>query len=113
MLLGGPSRPGVGFRGEAIAFGDSVTGVVGRAVWTDEHGDQAFSELSGTGTTTGARIEGIFVGGTGRYSGATGSYAFTWRYVLEAEDGSVQGRAVGLSGRVRAGPTAPAPKARP
>ncbi len=27
MLLAGPSRPGVGFRAEAIALGDSATGV--------------------------------------------------------------------------------------
>ena len=113
MLLGGPSRPGVGFRAEAIALGDSATGVVGRAVWTDEKGDRVFSEFGGAGTATGARIAGTFVGGTGRYAGADGSYEFTWQYVLEAEDGSVQGRAVGLAGRVRAGqppPAAPAQK---
>ena len=32
----GPLRPGVGFRAEAIALGDTATGVVGRAVWTDD-----------------------------------------------------------------------------
>ncbi len=110
MLLAGPSRPGVGFRAEVIALGDSATGLVGRAVWTDERGDQVFSELRGEGTATGNRITGNFFGGTGRYTGATGSYAFSWQYVLEAEDGTVQGRAVGLTGRVRfvAPPAAPA-----
>lgn len=49
MLLTGPSRPGVGFRAEVIALADSATGLVGRAVWTDEHGDQAFSGLRGEG----------------------------------------------------------------
>jgi len=103
MLLAGPSRPGVGFRAEAIGQGDTATGFTGRAVWTDETGDRVFSELRGQGTATGNRIEGTFVGGTGRYAGATGSYELSWQYVLEAEDGTVQGRAVGLKGRVHLG----------
>ena len=52
LLLAGPGRPGVGFRAEAIVLNDSVTGMVGRAVWTDEHGYQAWSELRGEGTKT-------------------------------------------------------------
>jgi len=103
MVLAGPARPGVGFRAEAIALGDTATGMVGRAVWTDENGDRVFSELRGTGTATGAKVSGTFVGGTGRYAGAGGSYEFTWQYVLEGEDGMVQGRTVGLAGRVRVG----------
>lgn len=106
LLLAGPARPGVGFRGEAIALVDSKTGLTGRAVWTDENGDQVYSELRGEGTAKGNRIEGAIIGGTGRYAGANGSYAFSWQYVVEAEDGTVQGRAVGLAGRVRAGGTA-------
>ena len=101
MLLGGPSRPGVGFRADLIAFNDSASGMIGRAVWTDERGDKVFSELRGQGTATGNRIEGTFIGGTGRYAGATGDYHLSWQYVLETEDGSVQGRALGLTGRVR------------
>jgi len=103
LLLAGPSRPGVGFRGEAIALNDTATGLMGRAVWTDERGDQVFSELSGQGAAAGNKIMGTFMGGTGRYAGASGSYEFTWQYVLEAEDGTVQGRAVGLKGRVQFG----------
>ena len=101
LLLAGSSRPAIGFRAEAIVFNDSVTGMVGRAVWTDEHGDQAYSELKGEGTATGNKIVGTFLGGTGRYSGVTGTYEFSWRFVLESEDGSVQGQSVGLNGRVR------------
>lgn len=108
MLLTGPARPNVGFRAAVIGLGDTATGFDGRAVWTDEKGDEIYSELHGGGTAAGNRIEGRFVGGTGRYAGATGQYAFTWQYVLEAEDGTVQGRAIGLAGRVRAGPVAPA-----
>jgi hypothetical protein len=109
--LAGPSRPGVGFRAEAIVLNDSATGMVGRSVWTDERGDQVFSELRGEGTATGNHIVGTFVGGTGRYLGATGSYEFSWRFVLEAEDGTVQGQSSGLKGRVRVGSTVAAPAA--
>jgi hypothetical protein len=102
LLLAGSSRPGVGFHANALVFNDSATGMVGRAIWTDEHGDQLYSELRGDGTATGNKIQGTFVGGTGRYSGAQGEYAFSWRFVLESEEGAVQGQADGLTGRVRA-----------
>lgn len=101
LVLAGPSRPGVGFRSEAIVFSDTVTGLIGRAVWTDEHGDRVYSELRGEGSASNNKIIGTFVGGTGRYSGATGSYEFSWRFVLEDEDGAVQGQSLGLRGRVR------------
>jgi hypothetical protein len=103
LLLAGPSRPAVGFRAEAIVLNDSVTGMVGRAVWTDERGDQAYSELRGEGTATSNKIVGTFLGGTGRYVGATGTYEFSWRFLLENEDGDVQGQSIGLKGRVRVG----------
>lgn len=104
LLLAGSSRPGVGFRGEVVALNDTATGLVGRAVWTDERGDKVFSEIRGEGVAKGNRISGTFVGGSGRYAGATGTYDFSWQYVLEAEDGLVQGRATGLKGRVRFDP---------
>jgi hypothetical protein len=103
MLLAGAGRPGVGFRSEVIALVDSETGLVGRSVWTDERGDQVFSELKGEGTAERNRIEGTILGGTGRYTEATGSYEFSWQFVIELEDGSIQGRTVGLKGRVRPG----------
>ncbi|WP_130432022.1 hypothetical protein [Rivibacter subsaxonicus] len=112
MLLAGPGRPGVGFRVELIALTDSATGLVGRSVWTDEAGHQVFSELQGEGTVAQNRITGSILGGTGRYAGASGSYEFAWQYVLEAEDGSIQGRAVGLRGRVKPG-TNPGPGGTP
>jgi hypothetical protein len=103
MVLAGPSRPGVGFRAEVVGMSDTATGFTGRAVWTDEKGNQVFSELRGEGTAARNRIEGTFLGGTGRYAGATGNYEFSWQYVLETEDGTVQGRAIGLKGKVRVG----------
>ena len=105
LVLAGASRPAIGFRVDAITFNDSVTGMVGRAVWTDEHGDQAFSALRGEGTANNNKIVGTFIGGTGRYAGATGTYEFSWRFVTETEDGTVQGQSIGLKGRVRVDPS--------
>ena len=107
MLLAGPSRPGVGFRSQVIALVDSETGLMGRSVWTDERGEQVFSELQGQGTGDRNRITGKFLGGTGKYAGATGSYGFSWEWVMEAEDGTIQGRAIELKGRVLPGPAFP------
>jgi hypothetical protein len=104
MLLAGPGRPGVGFLAETIAFVDSASGLVGRSVWTDENGDQVFSEITGEGTAARNRIEGTIIGGTGRYAGATGTYGFSWQYAVQAEDGAIQGRATELKGRVHIGP---------
>jgi hypothetical protein len=109
LMLTGPSRPALGFRAEAIVLNDSVTGMVGRAVWTDERGDQVFSELRGETTATGNRLYGTFLGGSGRYEGATGSYEFSWRFLLEAEDGAVQGQSMDLKGQVRVSPPQSAP----
>jgi len=103
LLLAGPSRPAVGFRAEALVLNDTTTGLVGRAVWTDDRGDQVFSELKGNGDSTGNKIIGRFVGGTGRYSGASGGYEFSWRFVLETEDGTIQGQSMGLSGTIHVG----------
>lgn len=103
LVLAGSARPAVGFRAEAIVLNDTATGMVGRSVWTDEHGDQVYSELRGEGTGTGNKIVGTFIGGTGRYSGATGTYEFAWRFVLQTEDGTVQGQSIGLRGKVQVG----------
>jgi hypothetical protein len=103
MLLAGTGRPGVGFLCEVIALVDSETGLIGRSVWTDQNGDQMFTEVKGEGTAAKNRIAGTIMGGTGRYAGVTGTYEFTWQFVIEAEDGSIQGNAVGLKGRFRTG----------
>ena len=106
MLLTGPGRPGVGFQSEVIGLTDSATGFQGRSVWTDERGDQVFSALQGTGTAEQNHITGTILSGTGRYAGLTGSYAFSWQWVMEGEEGAVHGRAVDLQGRVQLGPAA-------
>jgi hypothetical protein len=106
LLLAGPGRPGVGFQSEVIGLVDSATGFQGRSVWTDEHGDQVFSDLRGEGTAAKNRITGTVLSGTGRYAGVTGSYEFSWQWVMEGEEGAVHGRAVDLKGRVQPGPAA-------
>ena len=106
MLLTGPGRPGVGFQSEVIGLTDSVTGFQGRSVWTDERGDQVYSELRGEGTAAKNKIAGTILSGTGRYAGMTGSYEFSWQWVMEGEEGTVSGRAVDLRGRVQLGPAA-------
>ena len=106
MLLAGPGRPGVGFQSEVIGLVDSATGFQGRSVWTDEHGDQVYSELQGEGTAAKNHITGTILSGTGRYAGATGSYEFSWQWVMEGEEGAIQGRAVDLKGRVQPGAAA-------
>jgi hypothetical protein len=90
-----------GFRGQAVGFDDGQGLSVGRCVWTDEKGDRIFSRLKGEPLQTGKRIVGTITGGTGRYAGLEGEYSFTWQFVVPTEDGLVQGRAVGLAGKVR------------
>ena len=109
LFLAGPSRPNVGFRAEGIALVDTATGLVGRSVWTDDHGDEVYSEIRGEDAATGKRLTGTFIGGTGRYAGATGSYELVWQYVLYADEGTIQGGGTNLVGRVRVG----APAAKP
>jgi len=106
MLLTGPGRPGVGFQSEVIGLTDSATGFQGRSVWTDERGDQVYSELRGEGTAAKNHIAGTILSGTGRYAGVTGSYEFSWQWVMEGEEGAVHGRAADLHGRVQLSPAA-------
>jgi hypothetical protein len=96
---GGLSR---GFRGEAVTFDDGQGASVGRAVWTDDHGERVFSRLRGEPIEKGRRVVGTFTGGTGRYAGLEGEYSFTWQFVLPGEPGTIHGRAVRLEGRARA-----------
>lgn len=101
LLLTGERGLGVGFQSSVIGFSDTASGFQGRSVWTDERGDEVFSALEGEAVSGGRRIRGTFLGGTGRWAGLTGGYEFQWQYVIEAEDGSVSGRATDLTGRGR------------
>ncbi len=108
LLLIGDQGLGVGFQAQAMGFTDSLAGMQGRCVWTDERGDKVYSELKGEFVETGSHIVGTFLGGTGRYAGVTGEYSFQWKFIVESGDGTVSGRAVDLKGRALLGPTAEA-----
>jgi len=92
-----------GFRVEVIGFDDGDGLTILRSVWTDQRGDRIFSQLKGDEVASSRRIAGTITGGTGRYTGITGEYSFEWQYVIEAEAGTIQGRAIGLRGRYRPG----------
>jgi hypothetical protein len=91
------------FRSEAIGFDDGAGLTVLRGVWTDDRGDRIFTRLNGETVASGRRIAATITGGTGRYAGITGEYSFEWQYVVEAEAGTISGRAIGLRGRYRIG----------
>ena len=101
LLLAGERRLGQGFRTEVIGYTDGRKGGTGWSVWTDSRGDQVFGEFRGGPIGTGSRFTGTLLGGTGRYAGVRGEYEFEWQYVVDAEDGTVQGRIVALRGRFR------------
>lgn len=109
VLLTGQTGMGVGFRAEVIGLADTRTGFVGRCVWTDERGDQIYSELTEEPRAGEISIVGTFVGGTGRWANVTGDYQFQWQYLIDDDDGAVTGRATGLKGRARIGPPGSTP----
>ena len=100
-----------GFRWEAVGFDDGADVSLGECVWTDDRGDQIFSDMRGQALATGKHFRGVITGGTGRYAGFTGEFEFDWQYVVEGPDGTVQGRTMGFKGVVRRG--APAVKVAP
>ncbi|MBK7677311.1 MAG: hypothetical protein IPJ27_22535 [Candidatus Accumulibacter sp.] len=101
MMLSGKQRLHRAFQAEAIGFSDATTGLHGRSVWTDEHGDKVFSELSGEGFGPSQLIEGKFTGGTGRYAGVSGEYSFKWQRLGAIEGDELAGRVVDLKGWAR------------
>jgi hypothetical protein len=100
VLVAGPALSR-GFRGEAIYYDDGQGIGTGRAVWTDQHGDQIFSEIKGEPVISRKRITGTITGGTGRYAGVVGDYSLVWRFVVEVEPGVLEGMGVNLKGRIR------------
>jgi hypothetical protein len=101
VVLSNGTGIAAGFTGEVVGFDDGTGVTTGRAVWTDSAGDRIFSALRGGPLQTGRRISATITGGTGRWTGVTGDYAFTWQYVVSAEGGELQGRSADLRGRLR------------
>ena len=98
------------FRIGVIGSTDSLKGGTAWCVWTDTRGDQVFSEFRGGPIGTGARFTGTLLGGKGWYAGVTGEYEFEWQFVIESEDGNLQGRITGLRGRFRRDVPPPSPE---
>ena len=101
LVLSTPGGLARGFHAQLIGFDDGSGVRLGRALWVDDAGDRVFSTLMGDQLATGARFSGTITGGTGRYAGLTGEFAFTWQYVIASGDDAISGRAVGLKGTVR------------
>ena len=101
VLTAGSAGLSTAFHGEALAFDDAAQVSAGRAVWTDSRGERIFSVLKGEPMAKERRIFGTITGGTGPYTGITGDYQLTWQYVVEADDGALQGRGIDLNGRFR------------
>lgn len=101
VVLTGAGGLGRGFHGETIGFDDAGSRRVGRWVWTDDLGDRIYGEVSGEPLETGRRFTATITGGSGRYAGIAGDFAFTWQYVVSPESGVVAGRTTGLQGRFR------------
>jgi hypothetical protein len=101
LMLTGEQRLGLGFRSDVIGLSDNQTGLQGRSVWTDERGDQVFSELSSATTGPGILIQGRIIGGTGRFAGVSGEYSFKWHPLVVSDDGGVSGRVADLKGWAR------------
>lgn len=90
-----------GFRGEALIYGDGREVGVGTLVLTDDHGDQVFCSLVGDAATGGTEVRATIRGGTGRYDGIAGSFAFLWRFLVKTPDGEVSGFAEKVGGQYR------------
>lgn len=82
LLLVGDRGLGVGFRAKVIAFSDNLAGMQGRCVWTDERGDQVFSELKGAGVGTGDHIVGTFLEGPAASLASQGNIPFSGSTLL-------------------------------
>lgn len=104
LIITGDDHLRRGFHVEALGFEDMAGSGVGRAVWTDDAGDRVFSRIVGMPVVAGRSSSAVITGGTGRYAGITGSYTFTWQYVLSGEHGEVHARTTSLSGRFRREP---------
>jgi len=106
LTITGGEGLGRGFLGQVIGFDDGAVLLVGRAVFSDEHGDRIFCTLKAESIGTGRRAAATVTGGTGRYAGLEGSFSFAWQYVVDTDGGEVTGRAMNIEGRTRQGPSA-------
>jgi hypothetical protein len=91
-----------GFETDCVAFADPATGSLGRCVWTGPMGDVIYVEMKGSGTGGFRPTQGTFVGGTGKYEGIEGGFAFEWNYSLSGGDeATLDGYTLEMNGRYR------------
>ena len=107
MTITGGEGLGRGLLGQVIGFDDGGSVLVGRAMFTDEHGDKIYCALKAEPIGTGRRATGVITGGTGHFTGLEGTFSFAWQYVVGEESGEISGRAVDVEGRTRRGPASP------
>lgn len=105
LVVTGADGLGKGFRAEFLGFDDGSGTGTARAVWTDDAGDKVFSRMVGSNMQAGRQTSATITGGTGRYAGISGTYTFTWQYVMPDEHGAVHVRVVSMKGRYRVGST--------
>jgi hypothetical protein len=104
LVITGGEGLGRGLLGEVIGYDDGGRLLVGRAVFTDEHGDRIFCALRAEPIGTGRLATGTITGGTGRFAGLEGTFTLAWQYVVDPERGEISGRAVNIEGRTRLAP---------
>ena len=101
VVLTNPGGLSLGFHGLAIGFDDGEGLSLGRSVWTDENGDRVFSRLRGEPLQTGRRVEGTSRAAPGATPASRANTPSPGNTSFPRRRDLVQGRAVGLSGRVR------------
>ena len=85
---------------ECVAFADDRTGSLGRCVWTGPLGDHIYVELKGSGPAGFGPTRGTFIGGTGKFEGIQGNFAYEWNYSVSGrdEDASLDGYSIQMRG---------------
>ena len=84
-----------------IGLRDARKGSMARCVWIGEDAAQIFTEVDRTsarGAQAGAG-KGKIVGGTGRFSGISGSFEIRWVEQPQAAKGQISGETVSMRGR--------------
>jgi hypothetical protein len=84
-----------------IGLRDARKGSMARCVWITEGGAQIFSDVDRKPAPggQGGNGNGRIVGGTGRFSGITGSYEIRWVEQPQAAKGKISGETVSMRGR--------------
>jgi len=84
---------------ECSGLWDAKTGSMTRCVWRGMEGQKAFIVMERQSLDEGARVTGEIIGGTGKLSGITGVFTFTWSSMFfNDEYNTLTGHAKDISG---------------